>query len=50
MTKFQIIKFSFERKSQKIKEVDTLEEAQQMCGEPNTEGKDWFFGYIEVSK
>jgi len=42
---YVIVRFFFEGPNQVIKSGLTLEEAQNHCNDPSTEGSGWFDGY-----
>lgn len=44
---YKILRFRFEGKTRVIKRGLTLEEAQEHCRDPKTNGDGWFDGYVE---
>lgn len=47
---FNIIRFMQGQDSVIVKQVRTLDEAQEICQRDETRGKGWFYGYKEVKE
>lgn len=45
---YAIIRFRFKGENEHVKDVDTLEEAQEHCNSEDSHGDGWFDGYIEL--
>lgn len=50
MTTYKIIRFNRDAQNQFIEGGLTLEEAQEWCNNPETEGDGWFDGYTRETE
>lgn len=47
MTTYPIVRFRFQGDNEVVQTGLTLEEAQEHCNDPDTQGDGWFDGYTE---
>lgn len=47
---YEIIRFHKTEGKSVVDTVDTREEAQDICADPDTHGADWFYGFNKVEK